>query len=346
MNTLKTHYSHLQVVEDASPEVIKAAYKYLSQKYHPDRNPNDRVRCESIMQVLNEAYRILIDPELRKEYDEWIARQRRAERESVKEENKTVHTSDSWQGKEQAPKTPEVAVKERSELVYCRSCGATISKYAKACPSCGRPQGTPKSKTTAGILAILFGGFGLHRFYLGQWWGIFYLLLFWAAVPAIIALVEGIVFLFMSNEKWEKKYGNTSGNWGFMFVVVILGIMGLGVLAAIVVPLFDHLAKTSTTEGAVLAESLKEKVEEYAVEHQVWPSHINDIGGQRALTSSNIGEYGVMEGGVIYVVFSETSGISGKVLGYVPSVNEEGYIVWTCDAADLESKYHPANCLE
>lgn len=74
MNTLKTHYSHLQVVEDASPEVIKAAYKYLSQKYHPDRNPNDRVRCESIMQVLNEAYRILIDPELRKEYDEWIAR--------------------------------------------------------------------------------------------------------------------------------------------------------------------------------------------------------------------------------------------------------------------------------
>jgi TM2 domain-containing membrane protein YozV len=64
-----------------------------------------------------------------------------------------------------------------------------------------------KSKTTAGVLAIFLGGFGAHKFYLGQTGiGILYLLFFWSGIPAIIGLIEGIIYLSMSDSSFAEKY--------------------------------------------------------------------------------------------------------------------------------------------
>jgi len=71
-----THYDLLQVREDASTEVIKGAYKYLSQKWHPDRNSAFKDEAERMSQRLNEAYSVLSDPAKRAEYDDWLAAQR------------------------------------------------------------------------------------------------------------------------------------------------------------------------------------------------------------------------------------------------------------------------------
>ncbi|EJC6747095.1 NINE protein [Vibrio vulnificus] len=94
-------------------------------------------------------------------------------------------------------------------MIFCRGCGADIHNTARTCPSCGATQrtGDGKNKVVAGLLALFLGGLGIHRFYLGQWWGIFYLLLCWTFLPSLIAFVEAIVF-FCSNERnWENKYG-------------------------------------------------------------------------------------------------------------------------------------------
>ncbi|HEX8404530.1 MAG TPA: J domain-containing protein [Duganella sp.] len=56
----------------APQEVIRAAYKALSQKYHPDKNPGDE-KAARIMAILNGAYDTLSDTQRRKEHDEWIA---------------------------------------------------------------------------------------------------------------------------------------------------------------------------------------------------------------------------------------------------------------------------------
>lgn len=70
-----------------------------------------------------------------------------------------------------------------------------------------------KNKTTAGILALFLGGFGVHRFYLGQaGLGLVYLLLCWTFVPAVIALIDGIIFLTMDEHKFNVKYNK--GNQG------------------------------------------------------------------------------------------------------------------------------------
>lgn len=64
-----------------------------------------------------------------------------------------------------------------------------------------------KSKITAVLLALFLGGIGAHKFYLGSiGLGILYLLFFWTGIPLIIALIEGIVYLRMSEDEFRAKY--------------------------------------------------------------------------------------------------------------------------------------------
>src|SRR5687768_3893429 len=92
---------------------------------------------------------------------------------------------------------------------FCESCGEIIKIRAELCPKCGvrQRQASTKSKITAGILALFLGGLGVHKFYLGQTGlGILYLVFFWTFIPAIIALVEGIILLTMSDDRFAEKY--------------------------------------------------------------------------------------------------------------------------------------------
>jgi hypothetical protein len=71
MAKIHSHYDNLKVSRMAPQEVIRAAYKALSQKYHPDKNPGDE-KAARIMAIINSAYETLSDPQRRKEHDEWI----------------------------------------------------------------------------------------------------------------------------------------------------------------------------------------------------------------------------------------------------------------------------------
>ncbi|EKZ95844.1 hypothetical protein D769_28147, partial [Cupriavidus sp. HMR-1] len=77
---MHTHYDNLKVSRDAPAEVIRAAYKSLSQKYHPDRHA-DSEQANRIMRLLNAAYDVLSDPAKRAEHDQWIASQEKLEAE-------------------------------------------------------------------------------------------------------------------------------------------------------------------------------------------------------------------------------------------------------------------------
>ncbi len=62
------HYEILEVSANASPEVIKAAYKSLMQRYHPDRNPGNAEAAERSISIVR-AYEVLSDPVKRAAYD-------------------------------------------------------------------------------------------------------------------------------------------------------------------------------------------------------------------------------------------------------------------------------------
>ncbi|GEM_PF-2055987 len=61
-------YKILKISRDAPDEVIRAAYKVLASKYHPDKNPGDSASAR-MMQHVNDAYALLSDPDRRRKYD-------------------------------------------------------------------------------------------------------------------------------------------------------------------------------------------------------------------------------------------------------------------------------------
>ena len=128
--------------------------------------------------------------------------------------------------------------------MYCRNCGQQIDPNAWACPKCGcRPlQGAAfcskcgektnpqqvlcvacghtltrasysNQKLVAGLLGIVLGMFGIHKFFLGYTReGIIMLLvtiltvfiLSW--IPAVIGIAEGIVYLTMTDQEFDTIY--------------------------------------------------------------------------------------------------------------------------------------------
>lgn len=72
MQKIYTHYDNLKVARNAPLEVIRAAYKTLSQIHHPDRNSGNP-DASRIMAIINASYEVLSDPAKREEHDTWIA---------------------------------------------------------------------------------------------------------------------------------------------------------------------------------------------------------------------------------------------------------------------------------
>ncbi|HWK08198.1 MAG TPA: J domain-containing protein [Puia sp.] len=64
------YYKILGINKTASQDEIKAAYRKLARKHHPDLNPNDKEANKKFQQV-NEANEVLSDPEKRKKYDQY-----------------------------------------------------------------------------------------------------------------------------------------------------------------------------------------------------------------------------------------------------------------------------------
>lgn len=72
MASYKDYYQILGVERDASQPEIRAAFRKLAAKHHPDRNPDD-AGAEERFKEINEAYTALSDPEKRKIYDQYGA---------------------------------------------------------------------------------------------------------------------------------------------------------------------------------------------------------------------------------------------------------------------------------
>ncbi|MBQ2851977.1 MAG: DnaJ domain-containing protein, partial [Bacteroidales bacterium] len=65
----KDYYKVLGVERSASQDEIKKAYRKLAVKYHPDKNPDDKVAEEKFKEI-SEAYQVLGNADTRKKYDE------------------------------------------------------------------------------------------------------------------------------------------------------------------------------------------------------------------------------------------------------------------------------------
>lgn len=102
---MKDYYYFLGIKSDASDEDIKKAYRKLSLKYHPDKNPGDEFFADRFREV-QEAYDVLGSPENRKEYDRSYEHNQRSTRSAL-----PPHIKSFSSNKIQAVKGEEIILK-------------------------------------------------------------------------------------------------------------------------------------------------------------------------------------------------------------------------------------------
>jgi hypothetical protein len=122
-------YEVLGVNPEAPEEVVRAAYRALAAKYHPDRNPGD-VDAELKLKRLNAAYRVLGDPAKRKQYDEM------------------THSPEADVGAESTPEAPK------------KEPAPETSRAEPSKPT--QPQGNVVAPGGRALLAVLTAGMSLY----------------------------------------------------------------------------------------------------------------------------------------------------------------------------------------
>lgn len=64
-----------------------------------------------------------------------------------------------------------------------------------------------RNKVTAGLLGILLGSIGAHKFYLGKTvQGLLYLCFCWTGLTTIVGFIEGIRYLTLTNDEFNSHY--------------------------------------------------------------------------------------------------------------------------------------------
>lgn len=70
MATKRDFYEVLEVPKNATDDEIKKAYRKMAMKYHPDRNPDNKVSEEKFKEA-KEAYEVLSEPQKKAAYDQY-----------------------------------------------------------------------------------------------------------------------------------------------------------------------------------------------------------------------------------------------------------------------------------
>ncbi|MFN0070672.1 MAG: DnaJ C-terminal domain-containing protein [Chloroflexota bacterium] len=110
----RDYYEVLGIPRSADEKAIRAAYRQLARKYHPDVNPGDN-SAESKFKEINEAYEVLSDPEKRSKYDELGARWK---------------DYDAWQRARQAAGKPGASPGDWSDLFRAQESTGHSRSYA------------------------------------------------------------------------------------------------------------------------------------------------------------------------------------------------------------------------
>ncbi len=117
-------------------------------------------------------------------------------------------------------------VPPKIEKKFCNNCGVATEPNQAMCTKCGvalSVSSGEKSKIVAGLFALLLGGFGAHKFYLGYTTqGIITILVVWLGliligiptiIMGIIVFIEGIIYLTKSDQEFQETYVDNKKVW-------------------------------------------------------------------------------------------------------------------------------------
>jgi DnaJ-class molecular chaperone len=120
MASAKDHYAILGIARNADPEVVRAAYRALAKKYHPDTA--NHTNLVGRFQEINEAYLVLSDAERRAQYDH-ATFEKPSEKPPEKPSKKTSRESASTKATASNHTDPRCLGENPQRLPHCFSDG-------------------------------------------------------------------------------------------------------------------------------------------------------------------------------------------------------------------------------
>lgn len=234
-----------------------------------------------------------------------------------------------------------------SDQKTCASCGAAIRKLAGMCPACGVRQPGLVNKTTLLLITFFLGGLGGHKFYLGKWvQGIFYFLFFWLWIPALIALVEFIVYACTSSERLNQKYSAHGSSAAVSIAAAVACLAIIGILAAIAIPAYqDRLVRGRASDVLMGMLAHKTAVNEYFEQQRQLPVTGAEV-KMAVATVPHTMSVKIARGGAIVATVSSGvhTSMTGKAMLLVPKI-EGNDLVWTCGVQEQPmERYVSGNC--
>lgn len=222
MEDFASYYDVLGVPVDATPEEIKGAYRRLSREFHPDKSssapPGVRQLAEDEFKKINEAHRVLNDPDLRRRYDQLL-----------------------WDAAAQADVPPmSDATPSPHSPSQSHSSASTESSWAPPNPFPSQPS-TPSSTSYATLATRRQRARRLAT--PAMWLSIAGL--FGVFLLAPIGLVLGFVAL---NDL--KKCGDRNGS-GKAIVAVVVGVLGCAVSTMWMLNSAMSAPKAATSSGRI-----------------------------------------------------------------------------------------------
>jgi TM2 domain-containing membrane protein YozV/Tfp pilus assembly major pilin PilA len=234
---------------------------------------------------------------------------------------------------------------------FCYKCGKGIAPGFAQCPYCRAPQVQfyRKEKATAGVLAFFLGGLGVHRFYLGQWWGIFYLIFWGTLIPSIVSLIEAFVFWLTPNERWNQKYGQVPARGAGMAIALVIGAIFLvaiiGILAAIALPAYqDYTTRAKVQAALPLINETRQKVTQAIQQKDFLPSENLLAGLPDNISNEFVTSIQLSEDAQMIVTFRIPHLRDGNnTIIWTPTKNGDD-IEWHCLGGSMNDKYRMREC--
>lgn len=117
MDFNRDYYKILELNKSASKEQIKASYRRLAKRYHPDKNPGEQF-VEEKFKLVNEAYEILGNDITRHVYDEYKKREEILEQEAQKTEQLHEQNKKTYYRTETIRKEKRIYLKGRITVKF------------------------------------------------------------------------------------------------------------------------------------------------------------------------------------------------------------------------------------
>ena len=157
--------------------------------------------------------------------------------------------------------------------------------------------------------------------------------------------IASVLSTIQDRQQQLGEIGNKGGTSNIVVIILVIVLFFMvGIVAAIAIPAYqDFTTRAHVAQASILGRNASQTITTYYEAHQMIPSNLDEAGFVEPLPNGVQGIEYDNANGVVSVTMTSTN-LSGKSINFVPSLDENNQLVWTCMSADIQDRYLMSDC--